>query len=107
MIEEGFKRFDGTTITAVFQDSVTFTLPNGETRFAELRADYLQTYRCQRPDWNGPLVFQPAEDKRDNFKGEVLSLLADALTNGTKTNLVIAVVKKNVNVEYITRIEFA
>lgn len=107
MIEEGFKRFDGTVITAVFQDSVTFTLSSGETRFAELREDYLQTYRCKSPDWDAPMVFKPAEDRRPEFKGEVLSLLADALTNGTKTNLVIAVVKKNVNVEIITRIEFA
>ena len=107
MIEEGFKRFDGATITAVFQDSVTFSVPNGETRFAELHADYLQAYRYKSPDWNEPMVFVPADDNRDKFKGEILSLLADALTNGTKTNLVIAVVKKNVNVEIITRIEFA
>jgi len=105
-MEEGFKRFDGVTIIGVYQDSVTFKLPNGETRFAELQADHLQSYRYKAPNWNEPMTLTRSEKKMDEFKNEALSLFVGALTDGTKVNIVIVIVKKNVNVEIITKLEF-
>lgn len=105
MIEEGFKRFDDVTIIAVYHDSVTFKLSSGETRFAELRADYIQSYRYKEPAWNESMTFTKG-NRVEEFKDATLNLLAGALTNGTKVNIVIVVVKKNVNVEIITKLEF-
>ena len=106
MIEEGFKRFDGVTILEVFKDSVTFKLDNGLVRFAELRADYLNSYRYKAASWTESMTFTPTEGKMDSFKEQVLEYLAEALTGGIKVNIVVAIVKKNVNVEIVTRIEF-
>lgn len=106
MIEEGFKRFDGVTILKVFKDSITFKLDNGLVRFAELRADYINSYRYKAASWTTPMNFVPDKDKIDEFKEQVLEYLTEVLTGGTKVNVVVAVVKKNVNVEIVTRIEF-
>jgi methionine synthase II (cobalamin-independent) len=114
MFEEGFKRFNNVTILKVFSKtcehdaSITYlTTDEKQPRFALVREPELESYTTMSMELKGPISHLPNPDgKYDEFTEEVLEQFATALRDNSKINLVIAVLKKGRNTEFVAKAEF-
>lgn len=114
MFESGFKRFNNVTILKVFGDSasqdasITYVIVDDKTpRFAIVREPTLESYTTVSEDCTGTILHKPKpEQNYREFTEEILQQFATALKEGIPVNLVIAVIKKGRNVEYVSKAEF-
>lgn len=120
MFEEGFKRYNGVTILKVFganeQDaSITYLTTDSKTpRFALVREPALESYTTSQEIINNQsgsrimkIIHKPKPERQYNeFLEEVLEQFTIALKEGLPVNLVIAVLKKGKNVEFVAKAEF-
>lgn len=112
MFESGFKRFNNVTILKVFGDSenqdASITYMDDKTpRFAIVREPTLESYTTVSEDCMSTVLHKPKpEQNYREFTEEILQQFAIALKEGIPVNLVIAVIKKGKNVEYVSKAEF-
>jgi hypothetical protein len=114
MFEEGFKRYNSVTILKVFgktesQDAyVNYKLPDEKMpKYAYIRPVNLKSYTTVNLDCNSVLSHDANCFKdSDAYLESVLEQFAIALTENLPVNLVIAVIKKGRNTEFVARAEF-
>jgi hypothetical protein len=112
MFEEGFKRYNGVKILKVFSArekdaSITYMTTDSKTpRFALIREPSLESYTTVEEDCS-VVEHKPKPDQEyGSFVDELLEQFTIALKEGLPVNLVIAVLKKGNNVEFVAKAEF-
>jgi hypothetical protein len=113
MFEEGFKRYDNVTIIAVFGEamkgdaSITYrTIDDKMPRFALIRTTNLESYTTIEGDCS--VKGHKDLDFKDSnaYLESILQQFATALKENITVNLVIAIIKKGTNKEFVARAEF-
>jgi len=112
MFEEGFKRYNNAVIIKVFGESstheasITYMVADSTMpRFALVREPTLESYTTVSEDCMGTILHK-STGKYGEFTEEILKEFAIALKNGLPVNLVIAILKKGRNIEFVAKAEF-
>jgi uncharacterized protein with HEPN domain len=111
MFEEGFKRYNNVTILKIFGEatkdaSVTYkTVDEKIPRFALIRPVCLESYTTIS---ESDIYSHKDSDFKNSqeYLESVLQQFAHALKENLPVNLVIAVIKKGTNVEFVGKAEF-
>ena len=112
MLEEGFKRYNNVSILKVFAEatkdaSITYkTFEDKIPRFALLRPVNVESYTTVDEDCSVSSHKETDFKSSDEYLESILQQFASALKENLPVNLVIAVIKKGTNVEFVAKAEF-
>lgn len=113
MFEEGFKRYNSVKILKVFfgkdtiDASITYKTDSDKVpRFAIIDPTYLEEFTTVGEDCSMLAYKRENYQDMDKYKEAILCEFTNALKENLPVNLVVAVIKKGRNVEFIARAEF-